>query len=46
MLLRSNYIIQEKGTFVFIQVTFNTIDSKNLATQNLDLILPNGSRVT
>ena len=38
MLLRSNYIIQEKDTSVFIKVTFNIIDSENLAIQNLDLI--------
>ena len=38
MLLRSNYIIQEKILFVFILVTFNTIDSENLVIQNLNLI--------
>ena len=38
MLLRSNYIIQEKVLLNLFKLPFNTIDSENLAIPNLDLI--------
>ena len=39
MLLRNNYIIQEKILLhLFKYLTFNTIDSENLKIEKLDLI--------